>query len=52
MDVSYYKNSLSFLRFGFGAFSLAKIADLKEVAQWVSNASIRTLASSRLLRER
>jgi hypothetical protein len=33
MDVSYYKNSLSFLRFGFGTFSLAKIADLKEEYQ-------------------
>jgi hypothetical protein len=33
MDLSYYKNLSIFLRFGFGIFSLAKIADLKEEAQ-------------------
>jgi len=33
MGVGYYKNSLSFLRFGLVAFSLANIAKLKGKAQ-------------------
>ena len=33
MGVGYYKNSLSFLRFGFVTSSLAKSAKLKEKAQ-------------------